>query len=169
MLFGVPLALMAAVYTSEFLAPAAKSKVKPVIEMMASLPSVVLGFLAGIVIAPLIENIVPEIIACFFTVPFALLLGAHLWQLLPQDRGLLLARFRLVFIALVLPLGVWLGTLAGPWVDRMLFAGNFRDWLDGQVGSGTGGWVLLLLPLSAIVTALFVSQRLGPVLASVWL
>ncbi len=171
MLFGAPLALLAAVYTSEFLSPGTRAKVKPAIEMMASLPSVVLGFLAGIVIAPLIENIVPEVVACLFTLPFALLLGAHLWQLLPQEWNLLLARYRLVFIAMALPPGIWLGAVVGPWLERLLFAGDFHAWSDGQVGIGTGGWVLLLLPLSAIATAWLTTQWLGPLLrqfGSVW-
>jgi phosphate transport system permease protein len=138
--------------------------VKPAIEMMASLPSVVLGFLAGIVIAPMIETFVPEVIACFFTIPFVLLLGAHLWQLLPRELSFLLARFRLLFVVFVLPLGLWLGFVVGPWFERVLFAGDLRAWLDGQIGSGTGGWVLLLMPLSAIGTALVLNRQLGPVL-----
>lgn len=164
MLFGVPLALLAAIYTSEFLSPNAKARIKPSIEMMASLPSVVLGFLAGIVIAPVVENVVPEIIASFVTVPFALLLGAHLWQLLPQQWNLLLAHHRLWFISLALPLGVWLGWLVGPAAQRWLFAGDIRTWLDGDIGNGIGGWMFLLLPVSAVLVAWLVTQKLGPVL-----
>ena len=52
MLFGAPLALLAAVYTSEFLSKRTRSRIKPAVEMMASLPSVVLGFLAALVFAP---------------------------------------------------------------------------------------------------------------------
>ena len=164
MLFGVPLALMAAVYTSEFLSPKLKAKFKPSIEMMASLPSVVLGFMAGIVIAPLMEDVVPEVIASFFTIPFVLILGAHLWQLLPQQASLWMAPFRLIFIALMLPLGLWLGWSLGPWAESILFAGNLISWLNGQTGSGTGGWMILLLPVSAIATAWIITQRFGPAL-----
>ncbi len=39
-------------YTSQFMHPAYKRYLKPVIEIMASLPSVVLGFLAGLWLAP---------------------------------------------------------------------------------------------------------------------
>src|SRR5262249_10017283 len=35
LLFGVPLALLAAVYTSEFLSPRARALIKPAVEMMA--------------------------------------------------------------------------------------------------------------------------------------
>ena len=78
------------------------------IEMMASLPSVVLGFIAGLVIAPLIEDIVPTVLACFFTVPLAFLFGAQLWRLLPRLQDAFswpVVRFPLmVFVAL--PLGI---------------------------------------------------------------
>lgn len=162
MLFGVPLALLAALFTSEFLSPAAKGRIKPTIEMMASLPSVVLGFLAGIVIAPLIEDIVPQVIASFFTIPFALLLGAHLWQLLPQQTALRLNSYRLGFIALSLPLGILLAMWLGPVTERKLFDGDFRGWLDGTVGSGTAGWLVLLLPLASMAVAYLMTQVLGP-------
>ena len=89
MLFGAPLALLAAIYSSEFLQPRTKALVKPTIEIMASLPSVVLGFLAALVFAPLVENIVPETLTAFFTIPFAMLLGGHLWQLFPTKISVL--------------------------------------------------------------------------------
>jgi phosphate transport system permease protein len=44
MLFALPIAILAAIYSSQFLDPKAKRVVKPVMEIMASLPSVVLGF-----------------------------------------------------------------------------------------------------------------------------
>lgn len=47
LLLGVPLALFAAIYTREFLHPKMRGVIKPTIEVMASLPSVVLGFLGG--------------------------------------------------------------------------------------------------------------------------
>ena len=74
MLFGAPLALLAAIYSSEFLHPRTKARVKPMIEMMASLPSVVLGFFAGLVMAPFVEGIVPQVLTCVFTVPLSFLL-----------------------------------------------------------------------------------------------
>lgn len=53
MLFAVPLALLAAIYTSEFVHKSVRATVKPVMEMMASLPSVVLGFIAALILAAL--------------------------------------------------------------------------------------------------------------------
>src|SRR5262249_4088171 len=71
LLIGVPLALMAAVYTSEFMQPRAKQIVKPTIETMASLPSVVLGFLAALVVAPFVSRNLSAVLAGFFTIPGA--------------------------------------------------------------------------------------------------
>jgi phosphate transport system permease protein len=88
MLFGTPIALLAAIYTSEFLDRRLRVPIKSLIEMMASLPSVVLGFLAALVIAPFAQTIVPATLAFFVTLPLALLCGAYLWQLLPQGIAL---------------------------------------------------------------------------------
>ena len=162
MLFGAPLALLAAIYSSEFLRPRTKAKIKPTIEIMASLPSVVLGFLAALVFAPLVESIVPETLAAFFTIPFAMLLGGHLWQLLPTKMAVRAQGYRLGGVLLTVPAGVLLAAWLGRPVERWLYAGDIKAWLDGQLGSGTGGWVLLLLPVSCIAMAVLVSTFVTP-------
>jgi phosphate transport system permease protein len=164
MLFSVPAALLAALYTSEFLSRRAKARVKPAIEMMASLPSVVLGFVAALVFAPFVEDWVPHLLTAFFAVPFVLLLGAHLWQLLPPYWLTRLASRRLAFVALALPFGLAGAALAGGAVERLFFAGDIKLWLDGQAGSGVGGWMLLTLPASAIVAG-YAIHRAGERLA----
>jgi phosphate transport system permease protein len=162
MLFGAPLALLAAIYSSEFLHPRLRARVKPTIEMMASLPSVVLGFLAGMVIAPLVEGIVPQVLTCIFTCPLAFLSGAYIWQLLPSNLVVRLSRFRLVFIILLLPVGIFAGIRLGPLVEQWLFAGNIKQWLDMQRGTGLGGWIMLLLPVAALLTLAIFSQKINP-------
>jgi phosphate transport system permease protein len=158
MLFGVPVALLAAIYSSEMMHARTRARVKPIIEMMASLPSVVLGFLAALVVAPFIEDIVTESLVCFATVPFGILLGAHLWQTLPRRFATRNEKYRIFIVGLSIAVGVWLAFLAGPAIERMLFAGDIKVWLDGQVGDGTGAWVFILLPLSCLTVG-FVSVR----------
>ena len=156
MLFGAPLALLAAIYSSEFLAPKTKSRVKPTIEIMASLPSVVLGFLAALVFAPMVEGFVPELLTSLATIPFAFLLGAYLWQIIPIRIALRLESARFVKLGAMFamcPIGLALAVWLGPVVERWLFAGDIKAWLDGQTGDGTGGWMIFLFPLSALVTA----------------
>lgn len=174
MLFGAPLALLAAIFTSEFLHPRARSAIKPTIELMASLPSVVLGFLAALVIAPFVERVVPATLASFFALPLAFLIGAYLWQLLPVRTAVRLERWRFLAMTAVLPLGIGLAAWGGPRLEQWLFAGDLVGWLSwdaGQVVAGEpaaahasafGGWVLLLLPLAAVVVALFASRIVDP-------
>ncbi|HTU24616.1 MAG TPA: hypothetical protein VMF30_04420, partial [Pirellulales bacterium] len=162
LLFGVPLALGAALYTSEFMRPPLRAKIKPALEMMASLPSVVLGFLAGAVVAPFVEGSILTIVCSFFTVPTALVGGAYLWQLLPHRVTLSAGRWRVAMMCLMLPLGVLWSIGCAPWIERTWFAGDIVAWLDGQVGVGAGGWMFLLAPLVALVVAWLMLERVQP-------
>jgi len=162
LLFGVPIALLAAVYTSEFLHPRHKARIKPTIEMMASLPSVVLGFLSALVIAPLIEDIVPGVLVTIGLLPLIVGLGAYLWRTLPSVVVAHLERLRLGFVLLSLAIAVLLGGLLGPVFERGFFGGDFRQWLTGSVGVGTGGWMILLMPVVAIGLGCVLVQWVNP-------
>jgi phosphate transport system permease protein len=162
MLFGAPIALLAAVYTSEFIHPSYKAPVKSTVEMMSMIPSVVLGYLAGMVFAPFVEAVLPTILISFFVLPFCFLVGAQLWQLLPQKVSLLWAKTRLLFVGLTLLLGAGLALLLGPLAEQWLFAGSMKTWLMGDGGNGTGGWCLLLLPLVTLLIATGVNNYLNP-------
>ncbi|RCS53039.1 ABC transporter permease subunit [Bremerella cremea] len=151
MLFGSPIALLAAIYTSEFATRRTRTVVKPAVEMMASLPSVVLGFVAALVFAPIVEQIVPACLAAVFVVPFMVLLGGFLWQLLPQRISLRIQPYRLFFLVPMLFAGIYLAYLLGPAIERWLFLGDIKYWLvHPEKGSGLGGWLLILLPASAL-------------------
>ncbi len=163
MLFATPIALLAAIYSSQFMHPRWRARIKPLIEMMASLPSVVLGFVAGLVLAPLLEPVAMALITGLFTVPLSLLLGAHLWQLFPSGWRNALGGLRFALIALVaMPAGVLAACWLAPTVERLLFLGDFRAWLDGRGGSGFGGWVLALLPLAGIAAGAVATRVAGP-------
>lgn len=166
LLFGVPIALLAAVYTSEFLHPRHKARIKPTIEMMASLPSVVLGFLSALVIAPLIEDIVPSVLLTIGLLPILVGLGAYLWRTLPAEVHARFERLRLGFVLAFLAVAVLLGALFGPLFERAFFAGDFRQWLTGTVGTGTGGWMILLLPPVALLVGFVLVQWVNPLLVA---
>jgi phosphate transport system permease protein len=57
MIFSVPISLAAAIYTSEFASRWAREIIKPVVEMLAGFPSVVLGFFALIVLASWVQDL----------------------------------------------------------------------------------------------------------------
>ncbi len=163
MLFGVPLAILAALYTSEFLHPSWRVPIKSVVEVMAGLPSVVLGFLSAIVIAPFVQSTLSSVLAAFYTIPLCLLAGSYAWQLLPQRTAVRWAGWqRLAAIALALPVGIVLARALGPWTERLLFGGDLTLWLDGQRGPAWSGWFLLLLPICAVVTGTAWSTFVAP-------
>ncbi|HNY11455.1 MAG TPA: phosphate ABC transporter permease subunit PstC [Candidatus Wallbacteria bacterium] len=57
MLFGFPLALLCAIYLAEFASPMAHNFLKPAIELLAGIPSVVYGFIGMTVIVPVIRKV----------------------------------------------------------------------------------------------------------------
>jgi ABC-type uncharacterized transport system permease subunit len=122
LLFGVPIALLAALFTSEFLSARVKVPIKSTIEVMASLPSVVLGFLAALVIAPFAQGTVSAILLSFLAVPVMLLVGAYLWQLLPHATALRLgAGLRFAAMGIAVVAGIALAAALGPSVEKALF------------------------------------------------
>jgi phosphate transport system permease protein len=161
LLFAVPLALLAAVYTSEFIHPRVRAGVKPVMEMMASLPSVVLGFIAALVLAPLVETWISSVLLLLLAFPFTLFAGAMLWQALPRRLALRMdgvPKLCLMFVAIAG--AVLLSYRLGPPLEAAFFGGDFRLWLDGG-GSGTPLLFALLLPLSIGVVAWLLPRLLG--------
>jgi phosphate transport system permease protein len=162
MLFATPIALLAAIYTSQFMHPAWKARVKPTIEMMASLPSVVLGFVAGLVFAPVIEQMLMPVLSAFFVIPLTVAVAAHLWQLLPDGVRGRLTQFRFAFVAFAtIPVGIAASWAVAPTAERWLFGGDLRSWLDGR-GSGFGGWVVAMLPVAAVVTVWLIGAVVNP-------
>jgi phosphate transport system permease protein len=71
MLFAMPLAIMGAIYTAYFMTPKLRGKVKPTIEVMEALPTVILGFLAGLWLAPFIETNIPAVFSILLLMPLA--------------------------------------------------------------------------------------------------
>jgi phosphate transport system permease protein len=57
LILSVPLALAAAIYVSQLARPKVREIAKPVIELLAGIPSVVLGFFALIVMATVLKNV----------------------------------------------------------------------------------------------------------------
>ncbi len=162
LLFAIPVALLGAIYTSEFVHHRVRSVVKPTMELMASLPSVVLGFLAALVIAPVVETWISAVILAFALIPFALLLAAHLWQLLPRSAALRwggLRKFGTMFLVLGAALA---GAIAlSPAFEELFFGGDFKPWVNSDIGSSVPILALMLLPVSVIAARLVFNRFLG--------
>ena len=169
LLFAVPVAILAAIYTSEFLHHSVRAVVKPAMEMMASLPSVVLGFIAALVLAPLVETWIAAVILAVLLMPFALLAGAMAWQTLPQARAIRLGglpKFMLMFAALAV------ATLAAyglaPAFETIFFAGDFKAWTGGKVGAEEPFLAVVLWPVVFVAVGLAEVRIDTPVTGAPW-
>ena len=84
MLVATPLAIMGAIYTAVFMSEGMRKIVKPGIEIMAALPTVILGFLAGLWLAPIVEKNLTAIMLLLVIPPLGVLVCAYLTTLLPR-------------------------------------------------------------------------------------
>ncbi|MCP4130760.1 MAG: phosphate ABC transporter permease subunit PstC [bacterium] len=55
-IIAVPISIAIAIYLSEMASPVVRETVKPIIEIIASIPSVVIGFLGMVVVAPFLQK-----------------------------------------------------------------------------------------------------------------
>lgn len=61
MAVAVPCGLLAAVYLSEFASRRTRAWLKPMLELLAGVPTIVYGFLALMVITPLLQKVIPDL------------------------------------------------------------------------------------------------------------
>lgn len=160
LLFALPLAVLGAIYTSEFMAPKLRSFVKPSMEVMASLPSVVLGFLGALYFAPEAAPRMPTLIVFALLTPTLFMLCGWLFgQLPPYVTKRFTPVVTTIVLALILVVGWLASTVIGPRLESHIFpaveganpalidsstftalneedakaysAGNYRAWTDG--------------------------------------
>ncbi|WOO42245.1 ABC transporter permease subunit [Rubellicoccus peritrichatus] len=145
MLFAIPIALSAALYSAHFLRPSLKRLIKPTMEIMASLPSVVLGFLAALWLAPIIDDRIPSVLLGLASIPITALIMGWVWMRKPRSLSRITSQgnefivlLPLIFCAFCL--AWWLG----PIVEQFLFTvtdpttgktiSDFRLWWEESVG-----------------------------------
>ncbi len=133
MLFALPLAIFGALYTSQFAHPSLRNLIKPTVEVMAALPSVVLGFLAGLVLAPMFER---SMVQFLVVLPIALLVAlaaAPLWSRLPKSFRTTFGEGReSLWMVPLLLLAFLASFLLAPSVERLLLGGDYRQWLQAK-------------------------------------
>lgn len=170
MLFALPLALLGALYTSQFMHPRVRAVVKPAVEVMASLPSVVLGFVAALVLAPAIEKVVPGVFAAVLALGVVGFTAGVVWYLLPLEfRNGLGSGTRLLLAAVLVGGTSWLCVAQTPMIERLLFevrqpegktVYDFRQWMSAP-RKPTIGEVLAEVPGDARAVAVTLVDRLA--------
>jgi phosphate transport system permease protein len=130
MVIAIPLALLSALYVSQFMHPTLKQNIKPVIEVMAALPSVVLGFIAALWLAPIVERRIPAIFILAVVQTVLILASVAGWRATPLS-------FRQRFkhgseLGLLIPV-VILGTIVsfglGGLIEAKFLGGDTQSWL----------------------------------------
>jgi phosphate transport system permease protein len=117
------------------MAPAMRRKVKPLIELMEALPTVVLGFLAGLWLAPFVEKNLLGIFSILIVLPLSILAASFAWTQLPRkirdwvpdgwEAGIL--------IPVILIFSYLSFALAVP-IENSFFGGDMRFWISNDLG-----------------------------------
>ncbi len=132
---AIPLSIFAALCVSQFMHPSLRNTIKPIIEVMAALPSVVLGFFAGLWLAPHVEKVIPAV----FTIPIVLtvftFLSVFVWQRLPRS---IIGRFKVGTELFFLVPAIIIGLLVSFWLNAPLesaiFGGDYKQWFYNVLG-----------------------------------
>ena len=135
MLFAVPIAIAGAIYTAYFMSSKVRGIIKPTIEIMEALPTVILGFLAGLWLAPLIEDNLPGIFILLILLPVSILLSAFLWSKLPMNwKQRLPETYQEIMLIPVVCFIGWLSFALSPAVEVSLFGGDTRAFITNELG-----------------------------------
>jgi len=136
MIFAIPLSIFGAVYTSQFTTYGFKKSIKPMIEIMASVPSVVIGFLIALWLGPIIEKSILALILFSMLLPLALVV--MMMVMMPFYRTPTLQNrcsgYEFLLLVPVALVTVWFSGALAPVVEGMLFGGNFLQWLYSDLG-----------------------------------
>ncbi|WP_251701891.1 ABC transporter permease subunit [Metapseudomonas boanensis] len=135
MLLAAPLAIAAAIYTAYFMAPAMRRKVKPVIELMEALPTVILGFFAGLFLAPYVEGHLPGIFSLLLLTPIGILLAGFIWSRLPESIRLRVPDgWEAAILIPVVGFTAWFALGMSPLLENWFFGGDMRMWISNDLG-----------------------------------
>ncbi len=154
---AIPLALGAAVYTSFFADPKIRHYIKPAIEMLEAVPSVVIGFIAAVWLVPIAEEFLLSVILFLVLLPVALVSSAMLHAKISnvvKDR--VGQQWELVFISFgVLLLGMFCFSLSDVW--RLLLFGA-----ESVSESGSNPAQVMNISKTTIVVAIALGVAISP-------
>ncbi len=135
LIFSIPLALGSAIYTAYFMPLKLRRVVKPVIEMMEALPTVILGFIAAVWFAPLLEQHLTFGLTFIIAMPVLFLIIGFMWSKLPLRWRSPLPQSG--HLALLIPLILLLSYLlyrCEPYLESVLFSGDAPLFLSEIMG-----------------------------------
>src|SRR5690625_6972333 len=98
---------------------------------MEAVPTVILGFLAGLWFAPFVESHLPAVFSILFLMPLALIIAGFVWmRLLPEAlSNRIPAGWEAALLVPVVILVGWFAVGMSPHLENWFFAGDMRQWL----------------------------------------
>lgn len=137
MLFAVPIAIAGAIYTAYFMPSRLRRVVKPTVETMEALPTVILGFLAGLWLAPIVEENLPFVFMLIVLIPIAILLTALAHHLLPNNlRNRLNEEYSVLLLIPIVLLTAYGCLWLSPIIEDVLLGGDARTFISMELGIG---------------------------------
>ncbi len=132
MLVAVPIAIFGAIYAAYFMSPGMRKVVKPTIEIMEALPTVILGFLAGLWLAPMIEMNLPGVFMLLIMLPLIVLISAYSWwKFVPKSiKYSIPPGWEAALLIPSILFAGWLAFALSYPVEVWLFNGDMRLWLN---------------------------------------
>lgn len=130
MLFSLPLALFAAMYVSHLMEPRFRAVIKPAVELMAAVPTVILGMVAALWLAPRLEHHLLGLTAALLTLPTFVLVS--MWVLV--RRGWKTTGREFLFVLPLLLPACYLAFYLGDILEARLFDNNLNLWLFTEWG-----------------------------------
>lgn len=130
MLFSVPIAVFGAIYTAYFMSSAMRKVLKPSIEIMEAFPTVIIGFLAGLWLAPIIETYLTGVVVLLLMLPVSAIIMSLLWGLIPRtivrERS---TGWHVIILIPVILVVSYSSIVYSVDIERWLFEGDVRVFL----------------------------------------
>lgn len=137
MIFAIPLAILGAIFTAYFMSPEMRQIVKPTVEIMAALPSVILGFLAGLWLAPFVETNLPGVFLTLILLPLSVPIFGFAWSKMPRAlRYRVPPGWEAAMLVPAIALVVWVCFAIAKPIEAVVFGGNMQAWMDHTLGIG---------------------------------
>lgn len=130
LLFAIPLAILAAIYTACFLPESARAWIKPAVELAEAFPTVVLGFIAGMLLAPLIEMHLAMVLSLLILTPLILMLFYTLLHRLFMHLKGQSPTSSLLLMLMLLLLTLLISSGLGQQIEVFFFQGDLVEWLN---------------------------------------
>ncbi|GAC30843.1 ABC transporter permease subunit [Brumicola pallidula] len=151
---AIPLALGAAIYTSYFADPAVRQYLKPAIEMLEAVPSVVIGFIAAVWMVPIAEEFLLSVILFIVSLPILLVTAALLQSRVAtvlEDKFDRRWEILVIILAVVL-LGLFCFSLSDVWRFMLLGSAEVGEQKDN----------ILNISKTTIVVAIALGVAISP-------